>query len=264
MNIAVISSPKTASGQSSFISMLASVFSLTQDKRAAILSTDDINDIISMNETKDTQSLVKSPNVYRAQIMSASIKNEDIWDYGFRLGIENVYAFDIAPKTLPPDEQVDVFSKTLARIKAPMVLLEITGDPCSDTNTELLKLCDVVLYVFNHTPKEYAHIKRYIETSKAGHVINTGYVCQRMDARVTSEKAISKEINVDVKRIMQIPYNPVIPKEAMKGKLNTLADYIARGHYEVVELRMKFLEIMQYLYDGSSKKYIKEVSKWGK
>ena len=57
MNIAVISSQGIASGKTSFISLLASVFAHTQQKRVAIFSTDRINELLGINETKETASL---------------------------------------------------------------------------------------------------------------------------------------------------------------------------------------------------------------
>lgn len=276
MNIAVISSPGIASGKSSFISLLATTFASTQQKRVAIFSTGDINELISLNETMDNASLIKSANIYRAQILSSSIREEEIWDYGFRLGEGEVFAFDIAPRTLPINEQVEVFEKTLARVKAPMVLVEIQGDPTEDLNKHILKICDVVLYVFNFNPKDIKVVKHFmgnadpqvikekLNTLDPNIVYKTGYICQKFDNCATSEKEVAKLLNVDSKNVMQVPYNPVVAKLCMQGRLNNAARLIVKGSHEIVALRPKLLEVMQYLYDNQSRKYIKGVDKWAR
>lgn len=264
MTIAVISSQGIASGKTSFISLLASVFAHTQQKRVAIFSTDRINELLGINETKETASLIKSANIYRAQLLSATIKDQDIWDYGFRLGEEEVFAFDIAPRTLPIEEQKEIFSKTLARVKTPMALIELKGDPFEELNKFLLESCDVVLYVFNQNVKDFEMVRKYKDTVSKNVAVKTGYICQRFDANIMGEKMVARQIGVQVTNLMQIPYNAVIAKECVDGKLNTIARFIAKGHYEVLNIRPKILEVMQYLYDTGSKKYIKGVEKWAK
>ena len=264
MNIAVISSQGIASGKTSFVSLLASVFAHTQQKRVAIFSTDRINELLGINETKETASLIKSANIYRAQLLSATIKDQDIWDYGFRLGEEEVFAFDIAPRALPIEEQKEIFSKTLARVKTPMALIELKGDPFEELNKFLLESCDVVLYVFNQNVKDFEMVRKYKDTVSKNVAVKTGYICQRFDANIMGEKMVARQIGVQVTNLMQIPYNAVIAKECVDGKLNTIARFIAKGHYEVLNIRPKILEVMQYLYDTGSKKYIKGVEKWAK
>lgn len=264
MNIAVISGQLNQVGLSSFVSLLATVYAKTQQKRVAVLTTGSVQDIVQLNEVKNTADITKNANAYRAIIHSTSVLDKDIWDYGYRLGAEEVFAFENTTQGLPVEDQIAVVDSVIGHIKSTMTLIEVVGDLNNPLNKHVLESAHLVLYVFNHSPKSMKLVKDFISTCDKSVVNRTGFVCVKFDRNVIAEKTLSEGIGINQKRVMQIPYNPAVIKGCVNGTLNTVATYMVKGHAEVANLRPKFLEVMQYLYDTQSKKYIKGINEWPK
>ena len=262
MNIAVISNQLSQVGLSSFVSLLASIFSKTQQKRVAILTNKSLQEILELNDVKVTNDSTKSVNIYRAAIQSSGIRDEDFWDYGYRIGEEEVYGFENVRPNLSIQEQIEMLESLKKRVNGDMTLIEISGDLNDPFNVHAIQSAHLVLYVFNHSPNSMRLLKAFISTYDQEVVRKTGFVCTKYDRNVISEKSLSKELGISQYRIMQVPYNSAICNKCFNGTLNYVARHVAMGHYEVAELRMKFLEIMQYLYDTKSRKYIKGIAEW--
>lgn len=262
MIIAVMSEQSTQVGMSSFISLLGSFYAKTQHRKVAILTTGDIHDIMQLNDVKESKELVKSINVYRAIATSNVITDDELFDYGYRLGKEEVFAFENPGGELTIDKQVDSFKEILRRIHAGMTLVEIKGDLNSPINASILAIADVRLYVFNHSRQGMALAKHYRETSSKEAVQRTGFVCLKYDRNVCSEKTIAATLGESIKRVMIVPYNSLIAKKCLDGTLNTMATLIATGNAEAINLRPKLLEVLQYIYDTQTRKVIKGVGEW--
>lgn len=246
--------------------MLATIFARTQRKRVAVFRDDRIDDLlkmVSLSQTgSDTDS--KSVNIFRAMLESASLSGEEYYDYAYRIGKEDAFIFDVYNSSLEKQELDAILFKTLKRVKSDLNLIEITGDLESDKTKEILEFADVILYVFNSERKSLDMLNTYIKEYDYKYQRKTGYVCQKFDREATSDKQVAKEIGMNRRNILFIPYNSVIIKESLEGTLDLLAKDVAVGLAPVINLRMGFLETMQYLFDYGATKYIKGVNEWYK
>lgn len=262
MNIAVISNQETQLGTSCFIELLASVFARTQRQRVAILSTGDIKDMYEYVEIKDKASLLRSVSVFQTMVQSSIVSDEEIWDYGTRLGEEEVFAFDVKLNSITDELQIPVYEEALNRIKAVMKIIEVVGSLDNPLNKHILENANVILYVFPHAARPMKKVADYVKNGDPIYLKKMGFVCLKYDRNVIAEKAIANELGIDQKKLMSIPYNSTIPKECINGTLNTLSKYIAKGHMEVLNLRPALLAVMRFVYASKSKKIIKGENEW--
>lgn len=264
MKVAVISNLETQQGRSCFIVLLASVFSRSQRKRSSIYSTGDMKNLLSSVEVKTTQTSAKSVSVFRAMLDAATIKDDEIYDYANRIGDEEVFAFNLLDSSFERDELEELFITTMNKDRSDLRLFEIVGPLDNPFNQKVLQNVDAVINIFNHNTASIDAVRDYVENYDKNIVRRTGFVCQKYDANVVGEKKLGHLIKMNARNFIVLPYNPIVGKEAIDGTLNTLARYIVTGHNEVVGLRSKLLEVMQFLFDSPKHKYIRGVSEWHK
>lgn len=264
MKVAVISNLETQQGRSSFITLLSSVFSRSQHKKVTILSTGPMKHFLDSVEVKASMTAVKSVSVLKVVMSSSNVQEEEMNDYAIRIGSEEVYAYDIFSSTLAKDDLQSLFMSILKQSKSELVLVEVVGSPDEPFNKQVLESVDAIVNVFNHNPASIEAVRDYVDNGDRDIVRRTGFVCQKYDPDAISEAKLGKFIKMNARNFIVIPYNSVIQKECMNGTLNTLAKFICKGHSEVVNLRSKLLEVMQFLFDSPRHKYIKGVNEWHK
>lgn len=262
MKVAIISENRKRSGKTVVSTLLGVTFALTQRKRSAMFATEKYNDVIRQCSVDISQSQLKSMNVYNALIKNAALGSHELLDYADRLGKTDCFAFDIFSSNVEKEKLYDTLITTINRCPTELTLVEIKGDIHDEYNLQVLNNCDVILYVFNTDPMSYAALKEYKDNFKQEFVVRTGYICQKHEEDTFSEKQICKALGIPNRNLMVIPYNKTVMKACMAGNLETLGNAISRGEASVSKIRIKMLEIMQYLYDSRDVKYIKGFSKW--
>lgn len=264
MKVAVISNEPSQTGKSSLCVLLASLFARTQHKRVAIFSTGDLASLFSLVQYDNRATQSKSVGVYNALLQSAAIDADGIYDYAYKIGKEEVYGVNIFSATMDTEGLDKLFLTSVDRINADLVLVEVQGDINEEFNKRAIDRCDAILNVFNMSMKSINAVKDYINSYDTRAVLRTGYICQKYDAKALSEKRIASGVGIGQRGLILIPYNPIIINYGYMGMLNTLAKEIALGHAEVINLRSRLLEIMQFLFDSPNHKYIKGVDTWHK
>ncbi len=262
MKVAVISNNPGQVGKSSFILLLASLFARTQRKQVTVLSTGSLAEMYAQAAIDNRGQESKSINVYSAFIRAAAVSNDSVLDYANRIGSEEVYTLDIFSAAIKLEDMQELFLTTLNAIKTELILVEIAGDINTEFNHTVMNECDVVLNVFNATRQSMEAVKKYTEEYDERVVARTGFVCQKYDAKGLGEKRIASTAGINIRNMMVVPYNTVVIKKCFEGELNTIAKAITEGNSEVISLRIKLLEVMQYLFDSDKYKYIKGPSEW--
>ena len=262
MRVAVISSRGGQEGKSSLIVLLSILFVRTQGRRVSILSTGSMKELLNTVILKGDLKAAKSVSVFKTIIEGNVCRSDELEDYAYRIGEEGVCAFDLFSSLTDVHELDTVFHNTLEKLNADLVLIEVNGDLNEERNKAVLDSTDAILYVFNHSCQSIADLKGYRSVYDQSIVRRTGYICQKYDEKVLGEKKLGKLLGVNARNLMVFPYNPVIVKESIDGKLDTVARFVCQGHHEVVGLRSRIMEIMQFLFDSPDHKYIKEVSEW--
>ena len=263
MKVAVISEQPQV-GRSSFSILLGTVFSRTQMKKSVIFPTNPADELFMLAEPKDVKTSAKSVSVYQAMIGTAAVEDKHLYDYAYRIGEEETYIFDIYGSTMRRSDLNELFHKTLKRVDAELTIIDVSADVKDEETLEILRNVDVILYCFTTNEKSYKAVREYITTVEPNITRRTGYVCLKHDKQAVSDKQVSKEIGIKLREIMFIPYNSVVIKEGLNHNLHSLAKFIAGGHTEVLNLRIRLLEVMQFLFDSGRFKYIKGVNEWHK
>lgn len=264
MKIAVISQEQT-SGKSSLMCLLGGIFSRSQSKNVAILSTGSAQENMNIVDMRDTSKELRSIHVFRALLASDAISGTELFDYGFRQGEENVFIYDIMGTVMDEDDKKSLFMEALNKLPADLTLVEIKGDIKEPFNYKVINACDAVLYVFNHSKISIENVRKYIDDPKLTSIaVRTGYVCAKYDRNVVGEKKLGTLMKMNARNILLFPYNSVVAKKALDGDLSSIVYNVMKGDNEVLVLRSKFLEIMQYLFDTDRFKYVRGIDEWFK
>lgn len=262
MKVAVISNQVGQVGKSVLSLLLGLTFSYTQKRQSIILSTGNCSDLYSQCSIDKSQDGLRNTNIYKALMQNAVLQGEEILDYADRIGKTNVFAFNIFDAQIERDQLELLFCNTLDSLKSELVLVEFSGDLNDNFNRNMLYACDAILYVFNPNQHSIAAMQDYRNNFDKNCVVRTGYVCQQYCPDMISENRIVKTLNMDKKCFMYLPYNEAIVKACYFGEIESLVKPIATGAPETINLRNKLLEIMQYLFDAPSYKYIKGYADW--
>lgn len=263
MKVAVISSPVQC-GKSSFCILLGTLFAKTQAKSTVILATDKMEDMLSSIQMKRNKSVITSVSTFDAALSTGAVRNEELFDYGLRIGEDKCFAYDIYDSTYDRQQLDKILLKAMCKLKAELTLVEVNGTLTDERNHQILQEADVILYLFTTSNYSIQEINNYRQDYPKELTMKTGYICSKYDPNIVGEKMLSKLLSMSVKNIMLFPYNAVIAKETLNGTLDTVAKFIATGHNEVINLRPKLLEVMQYLFNTPTQKYIKEADAWYK
>lgn len=262
MKVAIVSNQESQVGKSVLTVLLGGLFAQTQEKRAVIFSTGNLKSLHNQVNLGTVDTKIKTMNIYKALLQSASLQDNELLDYADRIGSDSLYSYDIFSSKITEQDEEDLFLKTLEKCNYELILVEVKGNLFTNFNTNVLRQSDAILYVFNLNPSSIEMLKEYNNTYDKNCVVRTGYVCQKYEPAVRSEKRIAKELGVNKKLLMQLPYNSNIMEACLDGELNSLISKIRTGDASVANLRINLLKIMQYLFDSNGIKYIKGVESW--
>jgi len=264
MKVAIVSNQPGQTGKSVLAILFGTLFATTQKKRVSIFSTGDMKDLYDMVNITSINSQTKSINVYKALMMSASIRGDEIIDYSDRIGDSEVYAFNLFSAKIDSTELEELFLTTLNKCNTELSLVEIQGDLKSEFNQKVLHNCDTIIYVVNPNRASVEQFHKFQEEMPRRVLLKTGYVCQHYNSNILSEKKLAKDMKVNIRDFKVLPESPAVTKAAYLGDLDKLVKSIKEGVPEVLPLRVKLLEIMQSIFDDGNVKYIKGVDQWFK
>ena len=264
MKVAVISGLGNPCGKSTFCLMLGMLFARTQQKTSVLLATGRMDSILDSTRVVRSKSLLTSVAMIESTLATSNAAGGGRHDHGIHIGQDECFAYNLYDSTYDKEHLDEVLMLAVQKIKAELMLVEVNGAYDGGLEKRLLNEVDVILYLFTTSLCSMKELMQYREMMPEEIVRKTGYVCSMYNPDVISEKAIAKNIASSVKNVMLFPYNANLAKEALAGSLDTVPACIASGRSEVVNLRGKLLEIMQYLFDTPRVKYIKDMTKWYK
>lgn len=263
MKIGIVTQQSTI-GASMFEVILATVFEKTQSQKACIIANKNLSGMKKMCLYNASMQGKDSFAMYRAMLGGTTLDDNELFDYAYRLGKGEVFAVDCIEGCIKNTDDLEFFLNTIQRLKTPMVLVEVNGDPSSQYNTKILESVDAILVLFDVSVSGLDFIKNY-KSLVPNHVfVKSAYVCMKYDRQAVPEKIIAKEVGVKERDILQFPYCTRLIKSGMDGTVDTLVESIVVGEASVLPLRQKMLDVMQHLYDNGKSKYIRGLDKWCK
>lgn len=263
MKVAVISGPGSQCGKSTFCLMLGMLFARTQQRTSVLLATDKMEDLLDSIKVNRDKSLLTSVAMIESILLTSNMASTGSHDHGIHIGQDSCFAYDLYDSTYDREHLNETLLLAMKKIKSDLTLIEVNGVYDGAFERRLLKEVDAILYLFTTSLRSMKELVQYRESMPEDITRKTGYICSMYNSDVVSEKAIAKQIASSVKNVMLFPYNANLAKEALAGKLDTIPAYIASGKNEVINLRGKLLEVMQYLFDTPKVKYIRDMTKWG-
>lgn len=273
MKAAVISLAPTY-GKSTFISVLAGVYSRSQKRSVVVMTTGDANDNIQIVDTPVRNDEVANPYVFKSMVEAAELKDESLLNYGVRQGAENVFIFNILGSSMAQNEKEEFFFTAMDKLPATLTLVEICGDYHDEFNRKVIAACDCCLCLIDVSQKSIgmvAEFNRFLKELDAedkdklsDKAETVAYVLAKYDPNVMGEKKLTKQTGIAMAGLMKFYYIPALQRYALNGDLDKLAYDIITGINEVVQLRMALYEVMCYLFDAKGRKIIREIGKWYK
>lgn len=264
MKAAVISLAPTY-GKTCLMSVLAGVYSRSQKKTAVIMSTGNALDNLDIISSEIRNDAVANPYVFKSMIEAAENGDRELLNYGVRQGSENVFVFNILGSAMSQDDKEEFFLTAMKKLPADLMLIEMCRNPLSEFNQQVLKEVDCVLCLVDQSSvsfRKLEEIRRVLNFAKEGLSDNVAYVISRYNPDVCSDKKITAMTGIKTASMFKFGYNPAIQKLALNSELDTIAYDIIIGDFNVVALRVQMLEIMQYLFDTSTRKIIRSIDKW--
>ena len=263
MKVALIS-PEQMCGKSTLAQVLGSVYSRTQGKDVAIISTGEGADNLDMSDTKGFAKDTANAHVFKSIIEAADGTDKSLLNYGAQAGDERVFIFDIRGNTLSEREKIELAEEAVKKLPASLTLVEICGDLNSPMNTAVLKQCHVALCCVDVSLKHIKSLKRFKDSLPGVLSRNSGIVLMKHNPEIISDKALKSLINLNTQDILRFPYSPVVQKLSINGDLDKIAYQIVIGDPAVQNFRTPMLEIMQFLFDTDKRKIIRGMDKWSK
>ena len=256
-----IISPVANVGKTTLSEVLAGVYSISQNRAAAIFSTGLMDDLVSSVTEQDALGVMK-PDVVEA--MLGAMKGErDLLDYGRRVGMENVYMYDLHIPTLSEEAQSDLICTALNGIPVDLSIIEISGDPTSEVNQKTIKECDCLLMLVPATHKAIMQYPAVIEQlPKCVASKNVCTVAYNIDANIIATKKLATMLKKGIADLYTFPRNDCLPKLALLGGLDSACEKIVHADPQYVNLRQPLYEIMSYLFDTDRYKIIRPIEKW--
>lgn len=257
-----ICSPESTSGKSTFIGLLAGVYSRSHGRRVAIVSTGDIKDNKEMISIDYHNEVLANPHTIKAVLENGLDNPDDILNYGAKQGREDVFIFDLVSDKIDESEQDDYFKRCVSQIPSDLMLVEIKGDIHSDLNKAALESCDAAIVLFKQSKPSIRKCREFqeeVRSIKPG--IATMLCCNEFDPIVITEKNLDKKV-MTKSSCLKVPFNMTIRKACMDGSLDRLCYDIIAGEGNVLPIRIRMYEILHWMLDDNSVKIVKEVDKW--
>ena len=263
MKVAVISLGSTL-GKTCFCATLGGVYSRTQGRPCAIFSTSDAIDNIEIVNIPVKNDDLINPYVAKTQIEQSDKGNESTFNYGLQAGDEKVFIFNIMGCAMDLKEKEEFLIAGINKVPAALTLVEINGDITSELNQTVLKECDMCLCLVDASAKTFRTLEGFIKLLPYRLQDRVAYVISRYDDKVISDKELSKKSNIPMKVMLKFPYSSVVARLAHNGNLDRIAYEIVVGNAEVTQFRVKMQEIMEFIFNTSTRKIVREISRWYK
>lgn len=264
MKVAVLSAVSTC-GKSTIIEVLGGVFSRSQGREVVVFSTGNAQDNIDMITCHNRNGALDNPHIVKSMVDNAGDDASNLLNYGAQAGDEHIYIFDIMSAAMSQEEREEFLMSAINKVPADLTLIEICGDPNSDLNKKVLAVCDCSIIITEHSIKGCRAIVQLIQDLDPCQAkINRAIVLSRYDAVVTSDKRFAEKIGLKAHAIFKFPYNSQIGKLAFNGELDKICYNIIVGDHEVVMLRKAVQDLMEFLFDSSTRKVIRSIDRWFK
>ena len=248
-------------GKTTLAELLAGVFTISQRRTAAIFSTGDLEDLKLSVEIHDNDANPKT-DIIRTMI-EASPGDKMLLDYGARIGMENVFLYDVLGADMEEYDKADFLKKAVNAIPVDLTLVEFTGDLRGIVNQEVFKEMDCC---FMLVPTNWKAIKSYTKALESMPVCPARYnnkiVSAMIDPRSIGDKKFASLLGIKVEELLRFPEVDLITKEALAAHLDAIGSKIVSGDPAYQTLRMPFYEMMTYMFDTDSYKVIRPIDKW--
>lgn len=252
-------------GKTHFISVLSGVFSRSQQRSVAILSTGSAVDNIEIVDVKVRDDDVGNALIFRSMLNAAEKGDKSLFDYGLRQGDENVFIFDVLNNSMEDYAKHEFFLECMDKLPADLIMIEIVGDYKDPWNQEVLKNCDCYFALIDTSKKGLRLAANYRANETPSIVRRTAFVLSRYNPVTIGEKKIHKTTNIPQAVLFQWPYNVQISKMGYDGVLNNAAyDMINGSGTTLIPLREKMQECMQFMFDSPARKIIRDIDRWSK
>ena len=262
MKVAILSAVPMC-GKTSFMELFAGVFTISQGRTAALFSTGDLSDLVASVEVNDAMAKAQ-PDIVKAMITTAP-HEKSLLDYGTRIGMENVYLYDILGANMDEYDKIELLKKALDAIPVDLTLVELTGDLNSELNQEIIKCVDCSLYLVYPCWKAINNYDRILKAlPRCPGTLNYKIVSAMIDPNSIGDKKFAKMLGLTIPDIIRYPEVDKVPKEAMVAHLDTVCQKIVNGDNDYVTFRQPFQEAMQYIFDSGNYKIIRDIEKWYK
>lgn len=262
MRVCVVSTQNN--GKSSLSLLTACLFSATQRKTSVLMSTEKMTSDLTMTSSNRPKSVLNSVAVYGEALSSGTFRGDEIFDYGFRIGNAHTYLYDVYDSNIDRGSLDARLVEIFKKIPGDLVICEVSEESPEELKEQLFTTADAILYLFTADYNGIEQVRQFKTKHPPTITMKTGYVCSKYDRMALPEKEIATKVGTDTKSLIIYPYNSAVIQTAFRGKVESLIPKIIRGEPAVLNLRQRLLEVMQYLFDSGSWKYIKGVDKWDK
>ena len=260
MKVGILSAVPTC-GKTTLMALLAAVFAISQRRTAALFSTGDLSDLKCSVELRDVDAKPKT-DIIRTMIES-SAGDKLLLDYGTRIGMENVFLYDVLGADMEDEDKADFLKKAVNAIPVDLTIVEFTGDLHNHVNQEVFKEMDCCFYL---VPSTWKAINSYVNILEGMPVCPARYnnkvIAAMIDAKSISDKKFAQLCGTKIEEVIRFPEVDLIPKEALAAHLDAIAQKIVVGDPNYVVLRSPFFEMMTYAYDNQYYKIIRPIDKW--
>ena len=260
MKVGILSVVPT-SGKTTLMELLAGVFTISQRRTAALFSTGDLSDFTSSVETNEISTKPQA-DVVKAMIES-SAGDRLLLDYGTRIGMENVFLYNILGAEMDDDDKIQFLTDAINAVPVDLTLVEITGDPFSYINQNVLKqldCCFILVYPCWKAINEFREFIKKLPNCMA--VDNYMAVAAMIDPRSIGDKKFASLLGIKLEDMLRYPELDVLPKEALAVHLDACCEKIVAGDPQYVQLRQPIYEMMSYIFDTNTYSIIRPIEKW--
>lgn len=260
MKVGILSAVPT-SGKTTLMELLAAVFTISQGRTAALFSTGGIDDF--QNSVEIAESIAKpKPDIVKAMIESAP-GEKLLLDYGARVGVENVFLYNILGIQMDANDKVDFLKRAINAIPVDLTLVELTGDLTSGVNQEIIQVLDCSFMLIHPCHKAingWQEIRKLLP--KCPGTINCAPVASIIDPKCISMKNMASRLGLKIENLYSFPENDLLQKMALVGALDQCAEKIVNGDAQYVSLRQPLLQMMQFIFDYNDVKIIRPIADW--
>ena len=260
MKVGILSAVPTC-GKTTLAELLAAVFTISQRRTAAIFSTGDLDDLKRSVELHNSDANPKT-DIIRAMI-EASPQDRMLLDYGIRIGMENVFLYDVLGVDMEEWDKADFLKKAVNSVPVDLTIVEFTGDLNNIVNQEVFKEMDCSFMLVPTTWKAISSYTKVLERMPVCPArYNNKLVAAVIDPKSIGDKKFAQLLGTKTEEVLRFPEGDLIPKEALAAHLDVVGSKIVLGDPNWQFLRTPMYEMMCYLFDTENYKVIRPMEKW--